>query len=159
MTTIVYRAGIVAVDTQISYEDELLKTFETKIYHTKGGDIIFTRGSCLGCNLFLTWYQGRSGEWKLKHGDFPFTQVIQPGDEFNCVVISKDGKVRTYDFYLNEMELNLQEFFVIGSGAKAALGALEQGATAVQAVKIAMKYDLYSGGKVEYRSVPKYKHK
>ena len=157
MTTIVYRDGIIAADTQISYDEELLKFNETKIVQTKQGDIIAGRGSCCGCDLFLAWYTKSNGEWKAKHGEFPFTQVIQPDDDFTCLVATKDGKLKLYDFYLNEREINLKDFFAVGTGAKAAYGALEMGATANQSVKVAMKYDLYSGGKVEYRQIPKYK--
>jgi 20S proteasome alpha/beta subunit len=39
-------------------------------------------------------------------------------------------------------------FHAIGSGASIAIGAMEMGATAVGAVEVASKYDIYTGGDI-----------
>lgn len=41
----------------------------------------------------------------------------------------------------------------VGSGSKYAIGALEHGATPREAVKTAMKWDVYTGGSVEWMKV------
>ena len=110
MTTIVYRDRIIAADTQVSYEGEGFKNYETKLLQIKQGDIIATRGSCVGCNLFISWYTHNTSEWKAKNGEYPFSQVIQPDYDFQCLVATKDGKLILYDFYLNEQDINLIDF-------------------------------------------------
>jgi ATP-dependent protease HslVU (ClpYQ) peptidase subunit len=41
------------------------------------------------------------------------------------------------------------EFVAIGSGAAVALGAMAYGATAREAVRIAIEFDVYSGGEIQ----------
>ena len=42
------------------------------------------------------------------------------------------------------------KYIAIGSGGKAAIVALDYGATAIEAVEAAMKHDLYTGGEIEW---------
>lgn len=153
MTTIVIRDNILAADTQISLEEESFKTYQTKIKDLKDGSIIASRGSCAGADLFEFWKSATKKEWDEEYPGLVFADIIQPEHEFESVMVTPDGKYTYYSFYGVPTDITDREFFATGSGAKAAYAAMEMGATAIQAVKIAMKYDLYSGGKVEVRTI------
>lgn len=61
------------------------------------------------------------------------------------VIASKGKAFAFYDF----MEVNqITDFAAVGSGMFLALGAMESGASADEAVNVAIKYDLYCGGQV-----------
>jgi len=66
-------------------------------------------------------------------------------DECSFVKVGK-GKVFRIINTLRPYECGFP--FAMGSGAEYAMGAMAMGATPIQAVKIAMKYDIYTGGKV-----------
>lgn len=61
-------------------------------------------------------------------------------------IIIKDGKCFVvYDFMVAD---EIITFTAIGSGMWVALGALETGANVEEAIKVAIKYDMYCGGEV-----------
>lgn len=58
-------------------------------------------------------------------------------------------KGKAYAFY-DFMDVNaVTEFTAVGSGMFLAMGAMELGASASEAVKVAIKYDLYCGGVIK----------
>lgn len=68
-------------------------------------------------------------------------------------IIVKDKKVFWFTDYLEVNEVT--DHFAYGSGMFLALGAMELGATPERAVEVAIKYDLYCGGKVTKITIPK----
>ena len=59
---------------------------------------------------------------------------------------------RIYDLRLNKSSVDLSEienFYSIGNGRKFALAAMECGKSPREAVEVAIKYDIYSGGEVQ----------
>lgn len=48
------------------------------------------------------------------------------------------------------------DFFAVGSGRDVAFGALDNGATVMQAIESAIKFDIYTGGNVEILMHPKF---
>jgi len=84
-------------------------------------------------------------------------QIINIGSDFESLLALKDGslwyiccgkKDKNEEWYAQVIQLENQ-FSSIGSGAKYAIGAMDRGATAEQAVKTAIKYDPACGGKTQ----------
>jgi len=59
-----------------------------------------------------------------------------------------------YDVYCRAEEV-LDDFYAIGSGAKVALGAMACGKSAIEAVRIAARYDPYTGGRIVSETLEK----
>jgi ATP-dependent protease HslVU (ClpYQ) peptidase subunit len=77
-------------------------------------------------------------------------------DAFTAIVMEKDGKVRTYDGKGGWLNVDAP-YAAFGSGSEYAIGALDMGATAETAVRIASGRDLQTGGviQVERPGLPK----
>jgi ATP-dependent HslUV protease subunit HslV len=140
MTTIAYRDGILAADSRATFQSEeggarcvrCRKIYRKK---TKAGIevLIGTAGESSSGLLFVDWYgSDRKPPIKFLDGDA----------DFLCLVVTPSG-VLEYDKWCRGEEVE-EEFAAIGSGAKAALGALYAGASAEEAVRIACKIDPYS---------------
>lgn len=87
--------------------------------------------------VFLDWYL--YGDETEK----PY-ELIDGGADFTALILSVDG-VFEADAYCRPDKI-LEDFYAIGSGAKAAMGAMYAGATALGAVEIAAKIDPYTAG-------------
>jgi hypothetical protein len=86
-------------------------------------------------------------EWFLNDEEY----MVRPGfgteaHEAQAILVRPDGTVEFHDLF--GYHIVEGKFFVTGTGADVALGALEMGATPQQAVRIASKYDTKTGGKV-----------
>lgn len=79
-------------------------------------------------------------EWALAKAKVNFNDISVHG-----IIISSKKAFCFYDF----MDVTpVLDFEAVGSGMFLAIGAMELGASAEQAVKVACKYDLYCGGKI-----------
>lgn len=140
MTTIVYRDGVLAADscaTVTSEEGGSRKMRCEKIYRKVLPDgktvLIGAAGESAPGLMFLDWYgTGKPAPTELLDGEA----------DIDILVITRRG-VFSFDKWCRGEKLK-GRFFAIGSGAKAALGALHMGASAVQAVRVACKVDPYS---------------
>lgn len=152
MTTIVYRDGVLAADSRATYSTEAggarmhscKKLFRKTITEGKRkfDVIIATAGESSPGMVFVDWY----GSGK------PIPDVfLHLGGDFACLVLRPDGLFE-YDVYCRPEQIH-EEFYAIGSGAKAALGALHCGKSAVESVRIACRVDPYSGGRVVSESL------
>ena len=105
-----------------------------KIVRREDGALCGGAGHASVVQAFQRWFL--DGE----EGDPPVEE------ETKALVISPRGKVEMF-----ECDGTIEwraPYVAIGSGKEFALGAMFMGADAVQAVKAAMKFDPYSGGKV-----------
>lgn len=141
MTTIAYRNGVLAADSRTTLETEgggarmfLCEKLFPKILPSGDKVIIATAGESSPGMVFVDWF----GSGKEAPDNF----IIGEAD-FTCLVLQKDG-LWEYDAWCRGIKI-LDEFYAIGSGAKAALGALHMGASAVKAVEMACRIDHYSG--------------
>lgn len=148
MTTIAYRAGVIAADSRMTVEDESAGTHYRncqKLYRKiayKSEVIIATAGEGGAGDLFVNWY-----------GSKKEPPAILATAEFRCLVLDNNG-LWEFDKYCHPEKIT-EEFWAIGSGAKAALGAMHAGADAPEAVLIAIKVCNYSGGPVHSMSLKK----
>jgi len=141
MTTIAYRFNILAADSQISVDTEGggSRKFKCEKLYNKDGAIIALAGDSTSGLIFLDWYGT---------GKRPSSRLIDGDADFTALVLRRDGLFE-YDKWCRGDKI-LEEFYAIGSGAKAALGAMHMGADAVRAVEIACLIDTYSSPPVKH---------
>ena len=141
MTTIAYKAGIIAADSRETYcTDAGGSTVSRceKLFRKKVGRrevIIGTAGGTYAGMLFVDWY----GSGK----DRPAVLTDLDLEEDFDVLILEHGKVFTCNHLCRPVEV-LDPFCAIGSGRKAALAAMHCGRSAREAVRIACLLDPYS---------------
>lgn len=139
MTTIAYRAGILAADTRSTddgYHPGIVRC--EKLFRVDG-DIIATAGDDAPGMVFVDWYPKR----KTRK---PPTKLIDGDADFCCLVLTKEGLL-WYDKWCRPGKV-MHDFYSIGSGASYAMGRMDGGASAYEAVETAMKYDCYTGGEI-----------
>jgi len=131
MTTIAYKSGVMACDSQIS--GGFISTCPDKVILGKCA-VGFTGD-------YVAGYQGAlflAGE-SQERPDYA-------EDDTEYIVVDA-GKIWIADSRLRIAPIG-DKFWSIGSGCAAAMAAMYMGASAEDAVKIAIKVDEYSGGKV-----------
>ena len=106
-----------------------------KLYR-KGNAVIGVAGSHVLGEQFIAWYGTRK-----KKPKFPIKA------EFEALVLTPKGLYH-YDEDISASKV-VNEWFAIGSGAHAALGALYAGKTLEEAVAIACKVDPWSGEPIQ----------
>lgn len=138
MTTIVYRAGILAADSRAYSGDKNPIGEKRKIHRLADGSLIGASSNKVGvCEKFR-----RLVEESGVDGTFEDEIPVQ------AIVIRPDGSV----FYFNDLDSFSgpikSEYLAIGSGEEYAIGALKMGASAVDAVRIAIECDPWTGGAI-----------
>jgi hypothetical protein len=142
MTTIVYRAGVMAADSLSTTNSETggsRKFTCEKLYqlhtHSRGKIIVGLAGDTFAGLVFMDWFTtGNPLE--------PPQRLIDGDADFTALVLTRSG-LYEYDRWCRGERIRLP-FYAVGSGAKAALGALHMGAGARKAVQVACKIDPYS---------------
>jgi hypothetical protein len=134
LTTIIATKDRMVSDSKITQESKNGDTyFEGPKLCRKGAAILGTAGDSILGDKFVGWY----GTKKRK------PQGFGKGADFEALVLEETGLYH-FDEYLSRNKVN-REWFSVGSGASAALGALYAGATPEQAIEIACKVDPHSG--------------
>ncbi|UTU08031.1 putative NTN hydrolase domain protein [Caulobacter phage C1] len=148
MTCIVYRDGVLACDswvldiwTKIGQFPKIAKR------ETRDGAILFAASGNSGhCKTFLDWGRGDGfADWVS--GQYEPPSLGEGDNTATGMVFMPDGSCVRFDAGLPPYALQ-GPFFAIGSGSWVALGALEAGATAEQAVEAAIKWDVGTNGPV-----------
>lgn len=134
MTTIAYRAGVLAADSQVS-TGNIREGTATKA--RKFGRILAGgAGTAAIMERFFDWVRnGLEGEdpWRGEETGNGF--VVLPDGLIVCWGKNGPWPVRT-------------DFWAIGSGSDIAMGAMAAGASAEEAVALVAKHDLYTGGPI-----------
>jgi len=146
MTTIVYAYGEMAADSQSTWTHQNVyshKTFYEKKIFKIGGAVVGTAGDNPIIEQYLEYLRGHIDASELKK---------RKGSDMTIILARKNGIFLIDEDYHVE-KLN-DRYIAVGSGAPVALGALAMGATARQALKIACRYDLYTGGKIVVYKTP-----
>lgn len=136
MTTIAFKAGVIAADTLATWGNSRDGEF-TKIAR-RGPFLAGVSGAVAPCQRFLDWFvSGMEGDPPpMPEGDaLAHGIIITPADE--CLTWGPRGWERTR-----------VETYALGSGADYATGAMAMGATAEEAVRVAMRFDTKTGGEV-----------
>ena len=138
MTVLAYRAGIIASDS-VLVDNGTMCGAGRKLARGPDGTIAGACGSCGISHRFLQWIEAGEPD------DFdPDTQ----GNEFGAIVVRPDGS--TWRMSASGVIWpSTAPFFTDGCGSDIAMGALEMGATAEQAVAAAIKWDCNCGGDIQ----------
>ena len=140
MTTIAYKDGILAADSQTTMDHIQSSSTFSKIKKFDDGYAAFT-GSCKDISILFDLIKGKEVEGNTKDIDV------------RAIVMPNQGK--PYEAYVNSLgklyKHPINKFSAIGSGWTIAMGAMQSGASAKEAVKADIKLDIYSGGAVKWR--------
>lgn len=138
MTTIAWDGKTLAVDSLETKGDTITSTNDKKLFLNVGPfkAVAFT-GSTQDTKSVIDWIE--SGEKAQLKFDEHFT------------ILAIDDKGRCQRLHKSDIgEFTLEKGLITeGCGSDIALGAMEAGATAVEAIKIACKRNIYTGGKVQ----------
>lgn len=134
MTTITYRAGYLAADTRAYSGNKPPIGRKTKIFYDPDIKIACGTSSSLPGfgEKFWLWLSGQEG-------DIEFAKDA----EFTSLTI-QDGEVFIYENSLFPTGPLEADYFAIGTGREYAMGAMEMGASAPEAVRVSCKLDVWS---------------
>lgn len=136
MTTIAYRSGVLAGDSQAT-DDQLWQTTKIHRLNTSAGTLLVGfAGDTFAALVFIEW---------LKNDQSRKPDISN--EDFEAVVVAETGRVTIWNQSLVPWSPE-GKFFAIGSGGKVAMGAMHAGKGAIEAVKIACKVDPYTRGPV-----------
>lgn len=138
MTVIAYRARVLAADSRVTVESEAggIRYFRCEKLYRRGDAVIATAGDT-GSNAFVEWYAEGA-----KKSERP--EILVHGDaDFTCLVLTRQGLFEFNKWCTPERVIMPRSapFYAIGCGAKAALGAMHMGASAVTACRVACRVD------------------
>ena len=134
MTTIVYKDGVIAYDSRMTagsmiYNDKYNKRIN------QGGVSFFLTGAVADHQTLVDMYLNKIPVRDLESQAL----VYDKGVVYN--IEADEGR-----FFITP--LNKDDMEAIGSGSKYAYTAMDMGATAKEAVKMAMKRDTNTGGRI-----------
>ena len=148
LTTIVYKDGYLSGDGRVTLGDTIISDDTVKVFKVNNCLIGFAGRYASGLN-FVKWFE----EWDTANQaqeELPFVTVkipeLLPDEDFQAVVAYPDGVVMSYEG--GNMFYAITPPIALGSGTDFAYGAMDAGMSAEEAVKIACKRDVSSGGVV-----------
>lgn len=160
MTTIAYRAGIIAADSRETWSSEAggssvancEKLFRKRVGRngTKRDVVIGTAGHSYLGMVFVDWFDGTNGRLPPE-----ILRDAHLDEDFDVMVLDR-GKIYTANHLCRLIEV-IDPFIAIGSGRKAALAAMHCGRGAREAVAIACRIDPYSAPPIKTMAMPGYR--
>jgi ATP-dependent protease HslVU (ClpYQ) peptidase subunit len=99
------------------------------------------------CNYdFLAGFAGITNDIMAVVDYFSLPDVVRPPKirDMTGLVLTEKGKIYTFNHYSNWIPME-EPYAATGSGAAIALGAMSAGYSPKEAVKVASRYDIYSG--------------
>jgi ATP-dependent HslUV protease subunit HslV len=139
MTTIAYKDGILAADTLTTCGNH--RDGYAPKAHKVGGVLIACSGTSTYCQAFVEWVRGG------REGKSPLVGLAD-ADACNAVVIGPESDVEVWCSAGSWRTTPGDGIYALGSGQEYAYGAMAMGASAIEAVKIAMRFDVKTGGDV-----------
>lgn len=139
MTTIAYRDGVLAADSQLTRAG-VIQGHVKKILKTPQGYLVGACGTYIRCLQFLNW--ALLDDW-----DNPVQIENERDTTFSGIVVNPKGWIHDYDD-TGVMYRVRAPWYSMGSGWLVAAGRMDGGGTAEEAVRSAIKWDINSGGKV-----------
>ena len=152
MTTITYRAGVMACDSCWTNGNECVDTLTTKIRRLAGGALLGQSGGNDG-RVFEKLLDKVKTPTQLPafeqlaaiRQDFLGLLVLPKGQVFKIATVLRSPETWGEDFAEDLGVWPIQApFAAAGSGAELAIGAMAAGASAREAVAIACRYDINS---------------
>lgn len=144
MTTVAYRDGVMAADTLVSSGD-ILRGETSKLWRMADGSLLGLCGQAGFGDVIVAWLHGGAN-----YGERP---VIPDDANMWGLWVRPDGTVYAMSSRLVLAPVEAT-FHAIGSGNELALGAMSMGASAEEAVEVAARFDLYTGGRIDKIALP-----
>jgi ATP-dependent HslUV protease subunit HslV len=144
MTCIAYKDGVMAADTMSVMDEHVKLLNEIKIAKHKGYLFAIAGDNCLSMKDFKAWWFP-----DLKK---PIRKPVGGSFKFDALVVTPEGEMQMWD-HRGRYEVMALPFYAIGSGKEYAIGAMQMGATAQQAVETAIIWCPTVGGKVITRKL------
>lgn len=150
MTSIAVRDGVMVSDGRVTLGDTVIKDDMVKVFwvnnHLVGG-----AGRARSISTFVHWLQKQT-DFNIvssEVGDLVdlVPPVLDDDDGFSALVLTPTKQVLLYDGNI-PIDLGNDVYTSIGSGSVYCLAAMDAGASAEEAVKVAMKRDVFSGGTI-----------
>lgn len=140
MTTIATDGHSMASDGRVSEGDMISRDDYPKVRKLKDGRIVGFTGNAYNWDAYAAWLEDG--------GDLPKIE-----DQFGCIVLMPDGSILTYDEHGRSFPEKAP--YAGGSGGRFALAAMDLGLSPEEAVQLAIKRDLFSGGVITVISRPR----
>lgn len=128
MTVIAYKDGLLASDSAISSDIVYIASMK-KVIRTSAGWLVGGCGDVVHVVRFLSWAEA----------GFKARSRPPPSEDFAGMAIAPDGSLSLFEKDMMAFPVSAP-FLAIGSGADLALGAMAHGASAAQAVEIAIQF-------------------
>lgn len=141
MTVIACRAGIMAADTA-TWDGDIKIGHVLKIVRLYDGSLIVACGRASLIQAYYAWMKGK--------GDKP--SDAEKEDSFGGLHLMADGTVKCVDGTYREF-YHHAEFYAEGSHSEFLYGAMAAGASAEEAVRLALKYGGFAGGDVQVERI------
>jgi len=154
MTTIAIDQSLtMAADSQATVCSRRVQETITKIFQTNGYTI-GVAGRYSEALAFIEALEDALERAKLQESTYiPIEQgVMEDMENFRALMITPEGEVLEYEG--SRFAVPVKAPIAIGSGEDFALAAMECGKNAIEAVEVAIKFDVYSGGEVQVASIP-----
>jgi len=135
MTTVAFRDGVMACDTRMT--GGFISVCKDKIVSGREAIVGF-------CGDPIAAYCGA----QYLAGELQDRPIINSKDDV-LFLMYREGSLYMVDGDLRELPLDGNKYFAIGSGEQAAMVAMHMGATARDAVAMAIKVDENSGGRIK----------
>ena len=135
MTTIAYKDGVIAYDSQVTRGDVITYDDYEKCLE-RNGVKFFCSGAVSDYQKLVDVYFGAKPE-----GSIDVSAIVLDGESLMLVAVDSDTG-------LWKSPIMLDRPYAIGSGTPYAFAAMDMGATAYQAVEMAARRDTSTGGMI-----------
>lgn len=150
MTSIAVKDGIMVSDGRVTLGDTVIKDDMVKVFWVNNY-LVGGAGRARSISTFVHWLQKQTDYTIVSNevGDLVdlVPPVLEDDEGFSALVLTPTKQVLLYDGNI-PIDLGNDVYTSIGSGSVYCLAAMDAGASAEDAVKIAMKRDVYSGGEI-----------
>lgn len=140
MTTIAYKDGVIAYDSRQTRNSAIVSDNAPKCQVVDGVSF-FLSGAVCDEKALIAAYFGTASPVPVECSGY----VVDGG---KLMMVGHDDKTGIW-----KQDLDQANPDAIGSGAPYALAAMDMGASAEDAVRAAMKRDIYTGGKIRAMSI------
>lgn len=134
MTTIAYKDGVIAYDSRETMPNGTIKTNNCNKRFTVGERHFFLSGKSDECEMLAHGWPSPSGS-HIDCGGF----LVDGGRVFLCGMDRDRGTT---------FKLLLDHHWAVGSGGDHAITAMDLGLSALEAVRMAVKRDAFTGGRI-----------
>ena len=138
MTTIAYRDGVMAADSAVITGHQTRVARVRKVHRCPDGTLIGGAGAAWAIQAVWAWFD--KGEPEDERPEFE----TEEEELLNLLIVRPDGRVTRMDDTRGEYQVE-GEYHALGAGDEGALCAMAAGASAVEAIEIVARFNLYTG--------------